>query len=84
MSTMMVAFREIRVIVGPKLNHVFVLVTSDEHMVGVNGWHYRDTTKPTIEFLTEAFAGEQEHDPLLWPQHAPPEPSDRTAYEALE
>lgn len=80
-----VEFKEIRVIVGPKLNHVYVWVQTvkGERMVGVDGWHYKATTKPTVEFLTEAFTGKD--DPLLWPQGAPPEPNDAFGrYERLE
>jgi len=70
-----VEYAEFRVITRPKLNHVFVWIrtVSGEQMIGVDGWHYKATTRPSLEFLTDAFTGKDS-----------PEPSDREEYEALE
>lgn len=75
--------KEIRVIVGPKLNHCFVWIkiTSGDYMPCVDGWHYKATTLPALDFLAESLAKSEQ---LLWPQMAPPEPTNREAYEALE
>jgi len=77
-----VAIVEIRVITGPKLNHCFIWYRTmgGEDTLGVDGWHYMATTRPSLEFLTESLI---KREPMLWPQMAPPNPNE-AAYRELE
>jgi hypothetical protein len=74
---------ELRAICGKKLNHLFVWYrsTDGQPIMGLDGWHYKATTQPTLDALTH---GVSTGDAMLWPQQAPPEPNDRAAYDALE
>jgi len=72
--------KEIRMIVGPELTHVYTHIEADQNCpMGVQGVHYKafPPTISTTDIMLEWQNGEQ--DPVMWPLKAFPKVGDAHA-----